>query len=138
MCLGFRPFLPFHFRFFQPFVADADKSGCDYTAGDSASPTVLLLCRSLPAQSRSVTKEIALVLNEISPPPLDRLMHFFFPKANARVLCQVSPCGFCGGHCGSGTGCSPSTLVFLGLSFHQCSCYVIYHRRYTYIQRDSK
>jgi hypothetical protein len=55
--LGISTFLSISLSLFQPFVADADESGCDYTAGESASLTVLLLYRSSPAQSSSVTKD---------------------------------------------------------------------------------
>ena len=37
--------------------------------------------------------------------------------AEARVRSRVSPCGFCGGQSGTGTGFSPSTLV-LPCQFH--------------------
>ena len=41
--------------------------------------------------------------------------------AEARFRSRVSPCGFCGGQSGAGTGFSPSTPFPLPISFHLCS-----------------
>jgi hypothetical protein len=39
------------------------------------------------------------------------------PTAEARVRSRVSPCGICGGQCGTGTGFSPSSSV-IPCQFH--------------------
>lgn len=46
--------------------------------------------------------------------------------AEAQVKSQANRCGICDGHSGTGTGFSPSTLVFPLLPFCQCSI-LIFH-----------
>ena len=78
---GISTFRPISLSLFQPFVTDADESGWDYTAGQLASPTVLLLCRSLSARWSSVTEGDCFRALWNKPHPFDHLMRCLFPKS---------------------------------------------------------